>query len=551
MRRATQSSRSAPSRAGSCTAHATKQCLEGDVWWLDSCGIRESKAQECHARLCRDGACERLDTGPCIDPPEGRCDGRRAVRTCIAGRSRVIDCAAQGLECALGDEGAECVLPIPPEERCAGAPRCEAGVLVACEAGRKVRTDCEAQRAQCLQLPGDTVPSCVRVEPNEVDERGCGPCGCPADPSAREQHCDGFDDDGDGLVDEELACGPVPVIAFVVSDGAGGGSHSLEDVEAEIARANTLFARTNVPAPPSLVLADVVMLEDASLLEIDPEETSRLALDPRVHPTRDEFYVPLVFTDVLAAGGGAPKAGLSTLANGTCGGMQESSGPPVGIVIVQKGRTLTTVTHEVGHFLGLCHTHGMELGQARIAVRDEQRDALVACDASCRREGDGICDTPLDPGPEQCAYDADCETLCRGGEEPAADNLMSYYSDCRSRFTDEQIRLVQHTIALRRGWHRCLDGSCTCELGDKSCPVGMACSLVSLSAGESMARCALEGPLRPGAVCESADRCGHGSVCLREPSRGLQRCVRPCTASFAGCTCSEGEGLRVCMEDLG
>lgn len=480
------------------------------------------------------------------------------MRLCVGDRLREIDCGAQGKRCVQGEEGAHCAPRIDPADQCDQAlTRCDGEVLVHCSEGRLQRSDCRKQRAHCLTLTGERAPRCVAVLPPDP-RKACGPCGCPADPSRQERQCDGRDEDGDGLVDEGLDCGPIPVIAFLVTDRAGRASHARTDIDEEIARMNQLLSardddEASGAALPTLtfVLADVVPLADDALRELDERELSRLAEDPRVHPPGEAAYVPLIFTDVVLAEGGIPRSGMSTLPNGTCGGLQEGPGTELGIIAVAKERAPTTVAHEVGHYLGLCHTHAEQERAVALAASSPGGEP-TACLARCRGEGDGVCDTPLDPGPLSCRYDVECRTACTQGDTPDSRNLMSYYTSCRSHFSREQIERMQHTIALRRGWQRCLHGSCLCQLGGRECPTGMSCHPFVLASGDPVARCALDGPSRPRADCESTSQCGLGSICINAKRPAGTRCMRPCVLSREDCTCIEaGPQLRLCAEDIG
>lgn len=523
------------------------------MWSVDGCGNLEDKVDECGHHVCRDATCEVDDEPPCLEREEGRCDGDR-VRLCHAGRALTVDCAQQGLRCAYGDEGAECLPKVPKNERCTGEPYCVGDVLVQCVAGRALKVDCAAQRASCAELPDAAFAGCVTRVPDPTSlARGCGPCGCQSSDEG-EAACDGRDEDGDGFVDEGLDCGPVPVVAFIVTDGAGQSNHAPEDVQAELTYLNELFTQSAPQNTFKFELAELVSLADSTLLELDEDELQRLIHDPRVRPSRETFYLPLVFTDVVSHGGSTPKSGVSTLPNGTCGGLQESVGPELGLVVVSKGRSPTTVAHEIGHFLGLCHTHDQRIGAPRLLNGGPTSEA-VACEPSCRGEGDGLCDTPLDPGPEQCLYDAMCQTRCAEGDEPDATNLMGYYTMCRTRFSEEQVRLMQHTLALRRAWHPCFEHACACELGADACPVGMSCRLVTAAGEAARTQCGLDGPRAPGADCNDGRECGQGALCIAERNSALQRCVRPCLSSLPGCSCtamsSDSDDVpSVCIEDL-
>lgn len=532
--------------AAGCLPGTLRRCYRGDVWSLSSCEDLEAKVDECGDRLCRGDACLGPERPVCEEPPEGRCDGQTVV-LCRAGQTQRVDCAQRGMSCALGEEGAECVPKIAPDLRCVGAARCEKDVLVRCEAGRLVRTDCGALRSQCLDLKGAHGPSCVRVEAPQAS--ACGPCGC-GESGKGEVECDAQDEDGDGHIDEGLDCGPVPVVAFTVTDGRGGGSHTHEDVAAELARVNALFAADDAEMGLSFELDAVIELPVARLLALDSPELTQLMNDPRVHPAREEFYIPIVFTDEVLAGGGTPKYGLSTLPNGTCGGLQGRAGTETGLIVVAKERAPTTVAHEIGHYLGLCHTHAEQSALTQGAVMSASGTPLV-CGDMCKAEGDGLCDTPHDPGPPTCSYDPGCDTHCRGGAQPDAKNLMSYYTACRRIFSRDQVRLMQHTVALRRAWQPCIGGACACTFGGHTCPLQMSCRPRVLPELGSVPRCTLDGPRPAASDCEDTGQCGRDAICLQESSRNVKRCVRLCQSAFGGCACtSVGGGLSVCTEDL-
>ncbi len=40
-----------------CTSHLTYSCYGGDIYWYDSCGVREEKKEECGTFMCSGGAC--------------------------------------------------------------------------------------------------------------------------------------------------------------------------------------------------------------------------------------------------------------------------------------------------------------------------------------------------------------------------------------------------------------------------------------------------------------------------------------------------------------
>lgn len=98
---------------------------------------------------------------------------------------------------------------------------------------------------------------------------------------------------------------------------------------------------------------------------------------------------------------------------------------------------LSTITHEMGHFFGLPHTHNDFSNQV-----DEFVDG-----SNCQTAGDCFCDTPADPKMDFANdVNEDCEYILNKVDahgdiyEPATDLIMSYARHkCRTRFSLEQL----------------------------------------------------------------------------------------------------------------
>ena len=511
-----------PSRAA-CAPRARRECQAGDVYWIDACDQRGEKAEECSARLCKGEACEPADDLACAGlPQEGICDGD-VVRGCLSGWLFERDCRALGKRCVIGDEGAVCHKPSEDDcDRQRPLPRCAGDKLLACVEGEAIVRDCALFDARCEVLQQTGVAACVasrELDRAPRDKDPCGPCGCPngAQPEFTDEQCNGQDDDGDDWVDEDVSCEPLSVIAFVVSDATGESSYSREDIEREIDAINAIFAAEHGGLRMRVSLAAVHDLPRSAYLRVDDgnfgallDEVSGLA------SSGPGLQVPIVFTDEIIAED-APKAGLSTIPNGTCGGVRRSLSPqpPLGMVVVAKRRAPTTGAHELGHFLGLCHTH--EVDPQTVVQTAHWRDAQgrgfsTTCDATCSLAGDGICDTPYDPGPEGCNYDQQCSPHCQGGAAPSTHNLMSYYTDCRDRLTPEQTIEVKRTRSVLEGFHRCaVQGPCPCTPGDTNtgCPEQMTCRPSERGAFS----CTLDGAFLEGESCRAQVQCGAGLIC--------------------------------------
>lgn len=104
-----------------------------------------------------------------------------------------------------------------------------------------------------------------------------------------------------------------------------------------------------------------------------------------------------------------------------------------GMAIQKKSLTTNTLTHEIGHCLGLHHTHqGNGEGY---------------------NEGDFICDTPntgiiTDLIDGNCSYDHKPNNVSDADMEIIIKNYMSYVNkDCRREFTKDQIDKMRYNLA--------------------------------------------------------------------------------------------------------
>jgi len=538
--------------APGCTARAASVCIDGDVWWQDSCGEANELAIDCGARRCLDGACEESPPGGCGDVTAlGRCD-RDVARICQVDRVMETDCGAKRKRCVMTDEGPICREPSPDDCEPDAPAHCKGRTLRTCVEGRWAAYDCDALGGMCAPAKPGVPARCVFALP--VLDADCGACGCPPEPTS--EICDGEDNDADGAIDEEVECAPIPIVAVVVTDERGASSYTKDDIAAAVDELNGAFARDD---GYGLVfeLANTVFVAEPDWLDLGQEERNRIPDIGEVLARRgidvgiDEFSVPVLFTDTLVVDD-VERPGLSTVPNGMCGGQRRiwERQPPVGYVALAKRRWPTTLAHEMGHFLGLCHTHEAPPPIEQVGKGGALVDAH-ACDDRCVSDPDGLCDTAIDPGPESCSVDDECLVHCATGDRPEVRNVMAYYPQCRALFSEEQALLMRQSLALRRGWHPCLAGDgCTCTPEAQDCPKGMSCDPYD-RAGETVWSCDLEGPAMPGGTCDALVACGRGSICVQTPS-GEGRCARTCTPGALPCRCEPitTPEVAVCHEDL-
>jgi hypothetical protein len=455
----------------------------------------------------------------------GTCDGALA-RACVLNAVYSVDCAARHQRCVQTDEGAQC-LPSDPATDCSGTEPalCEGNRLRLCIDGSFEQIDCAKRGGVCRMTASGA--RCT----SKPDATGNGStAGKP--PRTEVEICDGRDNDADGRVDEMDVCSAVPLVAFV-PDGYQSPQLDVR-MQVEIDILNRVYAPTTFRWAKIASASHAYSSFDPKLMTTAARELAESAFP--------SFYVAVLYVEDLSIE--PPKGGMSTMPNEHCGGVRLSdrSVPPDGLIVLPEARQPETLAHEMGHYLGLCHTH-QEL--ARITLAD-------AAGLECERTGDGICETPLDPGPARCVRDDVCEVLCPGDDaQPSPINIMSYYIGCRHMLTPEQLTEARRNLSLRRGWFECLNPTaCTCTAGITVCPPEMSCQPGATP--DARWTCRLDGAALPGGPCSATDECAHGSVCLQETKKAgdAARCVRPCPASDE-CNCIDvGLSFRVCSEDM-
>jgi hypothetical protein len=327
-------------------------------------------------------------------------------------------------------------------------------------------------------------------------------------------------------------CAAVSLVAFVPK---GYTPPDLDlRMQLELAILNRVYAPTAFRFVKTASASEEYRRFDPKLLERAARE-----LAPSELPS---FYVPVLYVEDLSME--PPKGGISTMPNNRCGGIRISDRPaPVdGLIVLGEGRQPETLAHEMGHYLGLCHTHQQ---LAPLALADAREPA-------CERSGDGICDTAPDPGPARCVRDEFCELVCPSDDaQPDPTNIMSYYLGCRRALTAEQLAEALRNLTLRRGWFACLDpAACVCTPGTDVCPQEMSCQPNATM--DAPWTCQLDGPALPGSNCSGTSECGRGSFCLQTSTheRSAAHCVRPCRAGDA-CDCTDvGLAFRLCGEDM-
>lgn len=132
-----------------------------------------------------------------------------------------------------------------------------------------------------------------------------------------------------------------------------------------------------------------------------------------------------------------------------CGYSWYPGGPDAAFISGSCATNGSTLAHEIGHYMGLIHTHG--------GSSDELVDG-----SNCSTEGDLICDTPADPGlsglvDTLCVYTGTALDANNQPYAPDPANIMSYSRKvCRTMFSPTQYSVINATYWSDRTYLQCI-----------------------------------------------------------------------------------------------
>ena len=251
----------------------------------------------------------------------------------------------------------------------------------------------------------------------------------------------------------------LPVKFHLMSATGRVGEIEVEYVFRQLCRLNTDYESVDIQFYLKDGIQGGILRRSDDRVWMDPSTAvSRIVLRGMVNANRDA--VNIIVNNSAESGNGQP--GI-TLGYWT---------PTDDYLVVRKSevqQATSTLTHELGHFLGLVHTaYGWELTEYNCnnptPINIQYRGALVPVEyvsrskftngqLNCRIAADGLCDTQADynlgfgySGPCSpyvgCAKDPDGVDLT-----PSTENFMSYFTDCLSTYTTEQQSVMLANIA--------------------------------------------------------------------------------------------------------
>lgn len=223
----------------------------------------------------------------------------------------------------------------------------------------------------------------------------------------------------------------VPVHIHLIRESNGNSALTLQDIQTELDSVNYYYDNAG------LIFIECIaaeMIDDDSLYDYESSTDEAYLLTNHFTPN----VVNLYFANTVA---------MNT--TGVCGYAWYPGGPDACFISGNCATNGSTLAHELGHYMGLMHTHG--------GSSDELVDG-----SNCAMEGDLICDTPADPGlsglvDTSCMYNGTSLDANSMPYQPDVTNIMSYSRKvCRTSFTPTQYNVINNTYWSDRTYLQCV-----------------------------------------------------------------------------------------------
>lgn len=223
----------------------------------------------------------------------------------------------------------------------------------------------------------------------------------------------------------------IPVHIHLIRESDGNSAITLQDIQNELDSVNFYYQNAGLIFIECLAAE---MIDDDNMYDYESSMHESYLLNS--HYTSD--VLNLYFANTV-----------SRNATYVCGYAWYPGGPDAAFISGTCATNGSTLAHEIGHYMGLMHTHGV--------TTDEFVDG-----SNCASAGDFICDTPADPGlsglvDAACVYTGTALDWNNQPYQPDVTNIMSYSRKvCRTSFSPMQYALINATYWSDRTYLECV-----------------------------------------------------------------------------------------------
>lgn len=207
----------------------------------------------------------------------------------------------------------------------------------------------------------------------------------------------------------------LPIKLHIITDNQGLYQADVDNIVREIELSSNYFESANI----GLELCEIGYIQNSDLFNFDYSDGHSL-ISLYNKPDVINIYIVQTFTNQSG--------------NSLCG-RAFYPWSEIDLIIVNHNcaTNSSTIAHEIGHYLGLYHTHRTFNGRELVNQ------------SNCETAGDFLCDTPADPKLSSSNINSSCEyfgTETDDNEQafmPNPESIMSYsHKWCRNTFTNQQ-----------------------------------------------------------------------------------------------------------------
>lgn len=210
----------------------------------------------------------------------------------------------------------------------------------------------------------------------------------------------------------------VPISVHIIRHTDGTGGLAVDDLYAALDIVNNQFINAGLEF---FICSDINYIDDDQYVNFSTDQEEDLTATYGVPNT-----VNIYFTESITYSNGFDVCGYAYYPVSS----EET-------IMMTNGCTnnTSTLSHELGHFFGLNHTHNGSNGA----------NAELVDGSNCGDNGDFICDTPADPKlsyatvTQECVYTGEAVDSNNELFQPNTNNVMSFSrKQCRTEFSEKQ-----------------------------------------------------------------------------------------------------------------
>lgn len=225
----------------------------------------------------------------------------------------------------------------------------------------------------------------------------------------------------------------IPIKVHIIRNSDGSGGLKTYDLEGAIENLNDIFSEALMEFN---IYQDINYIDKSDLTHFKKGQEENL-----MKTDYNSGIINIYFTDYIENNSESSICGYSI------------NKENYHVIVMKNGCTPndSSLAHEMGHVFSLMHTHGPS--NAKMTTE-------LVNGSNCDTDGDGICDTPADPGLSSSKIDNFCgysgNEIDANGDVfyPDTENIMSYSRKaCRNHFTPQQFaRIYAYFNAEKNGF---------------------------------------------------------------------------------------------------